>query len=193
MRITIIRDDNVVGVDGIFRRIDLSPMSKGIRAVQWNGMSGHIEYDEAANVPLKSIADFQQFVDAWTAATPQTPAPPAPAEMKAAALDRINAAYQAAVSAMTTDYPKNEVESWPKQEAEARAWLSDPRAETPWMDGAAAGRGINKAQMAAKIIDSANRFAPRHGALTGKRQKLRDQISALGANPTQAQLDAVQW
>ncbi|HEY6044769.1 MAG TPA: hypothetical protein VIU43_07705 [Nitrosospira sp.] len=80
MRITIIRDDSVVGVDGIFRRIDLSAMPAGIRAVQWNGVTGHIEYDDAANAPLGSIADFQQFVDAWIAAAPQPPVPRAPVE-----------------------------------------------------------------------------------------------------------------
>jgi hypothetical protein len=193
MRITIIHDDSVVGVDGIFRRIDLSAMPAGIRAVQWNGVTGHIEYDDAANMPLDSIADFQQFVDAWITAAPQPPVPPAPAEAKAAALNRINAGYQAAVSAMITNCPKDEIESWPKQEAEARAWLNDPSAATPWMDGAAAGRGISKSQLATKIMDSANRFAATRGELTGKRQKLRDRIAALGDAPTQAQLDAVQW
>ena len=62
MRITIVRDDSVVRVDGIFRRINLSAMTAGIRAVQWNGVNGHIEYDDASNTPLQSIADFQQFI-----------------------------------------------------------------------------------------------------------------------------------
>src|SRR5437868_1041525 len=104
MRITIIRDDSVVGVDGIFRRIDLSAMPAGIRAVQWNRVTGHIEYDDAPS-----------------------------------------------------------------------------------------GRGISKPQLAAKIMDSANQFAAAHGELTGKRQKLRDRIAALGDGPTQVELDAVQW
>ncbi|SEK64449.1 hypothetical protein [Nitrosovibrio tenuis] len=195
MRMTIIREDGIVGVDGIFRRIDLSALQTDIRAVQWNGVSGHIEYDTAANTPLESIADFQSFIDAWMAAAPRSPAPPppAPSELKAAALSRINAAYQAAANAMTNEYPEEEIGSWAKQEAEARAWLRDPGTATPWMDAAAAGRGITKAQLAAKIIDNINLYAPAHGALTGKRQKLRDQIAALGDDPTQAQLDAIQW
>jgi hypothetical protein len=52
MRVTIIRDDGVVGVAGIFRQVDLSALPVGIRAVQWNGSSGHIEYDDAANTDL---------------------------------------------------------------------------------------------------------------------------------------------
>ena len=193
MRITIVRDDNMVGVGGIFRRVDLSTMPKGIRAVQWNGLSGHIEYDDASNMPLQNICDFQGFIDRWEAAAPQPPAPVLPSEPKTAAFNRINAAYQAAIAAMKAGYPKDEIESWPKQEAEARAWLSDPSVATPWMDGAATGRGISKPQLAAKIMDRVNRFAVEHGQLTGKRQKLRDQITALGEEYSQAQLDAIQW
>jgi len=193
MRITIVRDDSVVGVDGIFRHIDLSAMPAAIRAVQWNGVNGHIEYDDMANSPLDSIADFQQFVDAWRAAAPQPAAPATPPEPKTAALNRINNAYQAAIAAMTAGYPEDEIESWPKQEAEARAWLSDPDIATPWMDGAAAGRGISKSQLAAKIMENIKRFATEHGQLTGKRQKVRDQINALGEEYSQEQLDAIQW
>ena len=120
-------------------------------------------------------------------------APATPLQPKIAALNRINSAYQAAIAAMTAGYPKDEIESWPKQEAEARAWMADPSVATPWMDGAATGRGISKPQLAARIVGSVNRFAAEHGELTGKRQKLRDQIAALGNEYSQAQLDAIQW
>ncbi|SCX82423.1 hypothetical protein [Nitrosospira sp. Nsp13] len=69
MRITIIRDDGVVGVDGLFRQVDLSALPPEIRAIQWNGMSGHIEYDTAANAPLEAITAFQWIVDRWAAAS----------------------------------------------------------------------------------------------------------------------------
>jgi hypothetical protein len=61
------------------------------------------------------------------------------------------------------------------------------------MDGAPAGRGISKSHLAAKIIDGASRFAAAYGELTGKGQKLRDRIAALGDAPTQGQLDGIQW
>lgn len=73
MRVTIIRDDSVVGVDGLFRQVDLSELPQGIRAVQWNGTVGHIEYDDAANTVLDSITEFQPFIDLWTAAEPEVP------------------------------------------------------------------------------------------------------------------------
>ncbi|SOD42342.1 hypothetical protein [Nitrosovibrio sp. Nv4] len=121
------------------------------------------------------------------------PLPPTATVMIAAALARINAAYEGAVASMTAGYPEDEVRSWTKQETEAREWLKDPATATPWIDGAVLARGIAKADLVTKIIENANLFAPMHGELTGKRQKLRDQIGALGASPTQQQLDAIRW
>lgn len=193
MRVTIIRDDGIAGVDGLFRQVDLSSLPAGIRAVQWNGVRGHVEYDDGANTALDSIAAFQPFIDLWTAAAPPPPAPPTAAQMKDAAFNRINAAYQSAVNAMTAGYPEDEVKSWSKQETEARAWLLDQSVATPWINAAAAARGITKADLVDRIIVKANLFAPLHGELTGKRQRLSDQIEALGDSPTPEQLDAIRW
>ncbi|SFW21812.1 hypothetical protein [Nitrosovibrio sp. Nv17] len=68
MRVTIVRDDGVVGVDGVFRRIDLSALPPGVRAVQWDGMQGHVEYDDVANTRLDTLSEFQWAVDRWLAA-----------------------------------------------------------------------------------------------------------------------------
>lgn len=75
MRITIIRDDGVVGVDGLFRQVDLSALPPEIRAIQWNGVSGHIEYDNAANASLEAITAFQWIVDRWATAASQPSVP----------------------------------------------------------------------------------------------------------------------
>lgn len=192
MRLTIIRDDGVVGIDGKFRKVDLSSLPSSIRAVQWNGGTGHVEYDDMSNAEISSITSFQIFIDSWNAAASQ-PGQSSSAELKAAALSRIDNAYRGAVQAITAVYPKEEVESWPRQEAEARAWLKDASAETPWLDRAAAERGISKADLAERIMDKAGRFALLHGTLTGKRQRLRDQIAALDESATPAQLSALQW
>jgi hypothetical protein len=85
------------------------------------------------------------------------------------------------------------VASWRQHEGEARGWLTDTTASTPFIDAAASERGIDKAALIHKIIAKASLFAPAHGQLTGKRQKLRDEIIALGDNPTQQQLDAIKW
>lgn len=193
MRVTIIRDDGVVGVDGVFRQVDLSDLPEGVRAVQWYGDAGHVEMSSGLNLELQAIGDFQAWVDAWMAAAPPPPSEPTPAELIAAAHDRINAVYTAAVKTLTAGYPDMEIASWPKQEAEARAWAADNNASTPWIDAATDARGITRSVLAEMIIFQADAFAPLHAALTGKRQALRDAIDALGEEPTQEQLDAIQW
>lgn len=193
MRVTVIREDGKIGVDGVFRTVDLSGMPPEIRAVQWDSASGHIEYDNAVNFPLDDIAQVQPYIDMWTAAAPPPPPEPSPAERKAAAHARINAAYENEVNALTAGYPQTEIDSWSKQESEARAYIADNDAETPWLKSASLARSINMGTLAAMIIQNADALAPLHGALTGKRQARRDAINALGENPTQAQLDAIVW
>ena len=193
MRVTIIRGDGVVGVDFVFRKVDLSALPTSVRAVQWDGTKGHVEYDNAPEDALDSIIDYQPFIDLWTAAAPPPPPPPTPAQLIAAAHARINTAYQSAANALTSGYPADEISSWPKQESEARAWLADSAAATPWLDSASTARGITKADLVTRIMDNAALFTTAHGQLTGKRQKLRDEIDAIGSNPTQSQLDAIQW
>lgn len=193
MRVTIIREDGVVGVGGVFRNVDLSSLYEGVRVIQWNGSEGHVEHDDMTNSKLTSIDAFQPFIDLWTAAALPPPPPDTSAQLIEAAHARINTAYQAAVNALTAGYPEDEIKSWPKQEIEARAWLADNNVATPWIDAAVVARGIAKSELVTKIIANADLFAPAHGQLTGKRQALRDQISALGETPTQEQLDAVQW
>lgn len=191
MRLTIIRDDHLVGINGEFRTVDLSMLlESGIRAVEWLDDHGHIEYDDSANTTLDNANDFQPFINLWTAAAPP---PPTLAELKAIAHARINSAYEAAVNNLTAGYPAVEIASWPIQEAEARAFLADESAPAPWLLAAAEGRGMIPRDLASLIIVNADTLAPLHGALTGKRQRLRDEIDALGDSPTAEQLNAIQW
>lgn len=78
MRVTIIRDDGVVGINGYFKTVDLSTLPEGVRAVQWVDSVGHVEYEDGPNTELDSISDFQSFIDAWGEPPVVTP-PPAPA------------------------------------------------------------------------------------------------------------------
>lgn len=97
MRLTIIRDDCVVGVDGVFRQVDLSKLPAGVAAVQWSGASGHVEIDGKPNESLKDIKAYQPFVDLWTAAEPPAPAPPTLDQLKADKIAEINAACRAEI------------------------------------------------------------------------------------------------
>jgi hypothetical protein len=181
MRVIIVEDDEWVGIGSISR-----PGSCGVK--------GHGARDESAFTQLDNIEYFQPFINIGAAEAPPLRQPTSSASSgKAAALERINAAYQDAITRIMAGYPENEIISWPNQEAEARAWLLNACTPTPWIDAAAASRGITKANLVDKIMAHAALFNPLHGELTGKRQKLRDRIAALGEHPAQQQLDAIQW
>ena len=74
MRITIIKDDGVVGIDGVFRNIDLSSLAPEIRAVQWSDDNGHVEfYGDLANVSITDLSPYQQYIDDWRNVPEQFP------------------------------------------------------------------------------------------------------------------------
>jgi len=123
MRYTIIQDDGVVGVDGVFRRVDLSGLDPEIHAIQFDTAKelGHIEYDAELeprkdNDALKSFAAYQLFVDRWTAAAPIVQPP--------TAQDDVAAKKGAALTAI--------------QEQQLTAAMSDPNAPQAVKDYAAA-------------------------------------------------------
>ncbi|GAB3358080.1 MULTISPECIES: hypothetical protein [Giesbergeria] len=85
--------------------------------------------------------------------------------------------YNARVQTLASGYSQYERESWPIQTAEATAYTTDPQAVTPWLDAASAARGIDKAELAARVLTMDTAYRQIHGALTGHRQKLWDQIA----------------
>lgn len=99
-------------------------------------------------------------------------------ELKDAKLSEINAAYDAATSALVATYPQTELLTFDKQEAEARAWTADHNAETPLVDMLAAGRQMDKAELIRRIIQKADTFTLAVGWLTGQRQHYEDLLKA---------------
>lgn len=95
-------------------------------------------------------------------------------ELKLAKLDEINKAYEQAIATLTPTYPDDERLTFDKQEAEARAWLADNDAETPFVDALATGRQMDKAELVSRIIAKADAFALASGSLTGQRQRYED-------------------
>lgn len=92
------------------------------------------------------------------------------------------------IGALVASYPKYEIDTFPKQEAEARAFAADPNAATPLIDTLCANRGIDKAELAARIVAKANLFTEFCGAVIGYRQLLEDELLATS---TVAELDAI--
>lgn len=104
MRLTIIRDDNMVIVDGRALSVDLSGLPGNLHAVQWDGKAGHVEYNDGTpNEKLDAIMAWQSVVDAWEAARQAEEAPqPGPTleEAKAAKLAEIAKAHDAALAGL---------------------------------------------------------------------------------------------
>ncbi len=115
------------------------------------------------------------------------------ADVKARALAAINAACEQAIASIQTGYPASEVLSWPKQEAEARAYVTAPAAATPLLDALAEARGMDKAELAGRVILKADAFAQYSGAVIGKRQALEDALNALPADATAEQIAVIAW
>jgi transcription elongation factor Elf1 len=76
MRVTIVKDDNKVYMDGVSYTVDCSDLPEGFHALQWDGLSGEIEYStvrcdhcgartKKANEFIRDAAPYQKYVDAW--------------------------------------------------------------------------------------------------------------------------------
>lgn len=114
-------------------------------------------------------------------------------QAKAVQLEAINIACEKSIAAIKANYPASEVLSWPKQEDEARSYVADPGAVTPLLDALAEARGIDKAELARRVILKADSFAQYSGATIGKRQALEDALNALPADATVEQIAAIAW
>ena len=111
-------------------------------------------------------------------------------EAKAAKLTEINAACDAEIEAIKVSYPDTEVMTWGKQEREARALVLDATADTPLIDSIASARGLDRVELANRIIANADQFATASGASLGKRHKLKDEINAA---TTVEQVEEIVW
>ncbi|MAR74350.1 hypothetical protein [Halomonas sp.] len=109
---------------------------------------------------------------------------------KATTIRRINAAYEAELASIRSEYPESEQMTWDKQEREARAFLADSATATPLLDAVATGRGMDKAELATRIIAKADAWIQASGLATGKRQALEDQVKA--AETVEA-VEAISW
>lgn len=79
MRVTIIKDDNAVNVDGVRRTVDLNALPAEVHAVQWDGIKGEVEYrmtrcdhcgarQKRGNEFITDLSPYQTYVDGWNVA-----------------------------------------------------------------------------------------------------------------------------
>lgn len=95
---------------------------------------------------------------------------------KAYLLNKVNADFETAISNLTSSIPTSEISTWAKQESEARAYLVDSTASTPFIDAISLARGVDKSYLVDKIIEKADVYTAVVGTLTGVRQKLEKEI-----------------
>lgn len=71
MKVTIIRSDNTVYVDGVSKIIDCSALPTFVHAVQWTGEKGWIEFAEDgegrkhANMSIIDMSSYQFLIEQW--------------------------------------------------------------------------------------------------------------------------------
>ena len=92
----------------------------------------------------------------------------------------LNAEYERRMQAIAAGYPPSERESWPVQTEEAKTLLADPTAPTPWIDAAASARGLDRIELAQRIVAKDAQYRVISGTLSGVRQRIEDQIDAAG-------------
>lgn len=90
----------------------------------------------------------------------------------------LRAEYERRTAQIANPYPPSERESWPVQISEARELQADPAAITPWINAAATARGMDRAELAARIVALDTAYRTIHGALTGARQRIEGLIDA---------------
>lgn len=112
-------------------------------------------------------------------------------QMRADKLREINQIFTVHSAELIAGYPAAERQTWAAQEVEALAWAADHDTPTPYLDGIAAARGIDPADMRAKTFEAVNTFRVASQWLVGTRQALRDAIQHPDA--TREQIAAVAW
>lgn len=102
------------------------------------------------------------------------------ATAKVIALSRLNQRAQAIVNEQSgmDDLPAFEVQSWPVQASEARAWSENNSVPTPVLDQIAQARGINPDKLKAAALKKTLAYESLCGNVAGKRQAIEKQIDA---------------
>jgi hypothetical protein len=92
-------------------------------------------------------------------------------ELKAAAFQMINAEADTALVPLTSQYPRGEIDSWPEQCIEARAWLQDQSQPTPLVDAIEPGMDTAyKELFCHAILDKAEAYKVSVGAVIAWRR-----------------------
>lgn len=84
----------------------------------------------------------------------------------------IEANIQIKIKELVKDYPEFEIDTFPTQEEEAKEYIKDNSAETPFIDKLCLDRGITKEEIVNKILPNATALKQMKAALLGTYQKI---------------------
>ena len=104
-------------------------------------------------------------------------------------LNYFNKMFNDLIGQVKTTYPSTEVESWAKQEKEARDYIADNNAQATLLREIALARGASVEWFANKVISKADQYALVVGKLIGTRQLLEHRI----LNATESTIDGIVW
>ena len=68
MRLTIIKDDNCVYVDGVPMSVDCTALPSSFHALQWADTHGEIEWTHEQNERITDLTPYQSWIENWTIA-----------------------------------------------------------------------------------------------------------------------------
>lgn len=114
------------------------------------------------------------------------------------ARQRIRGGAQLEADAIIAEYPAVERDTWPYQRAEAQAYLLDDASPVPVLSAILAarvdgGEQMTLAELVQKVIDKAANFDVLGGQISGRRQRLDDQLKQLEAAGDVSGIQALDW
>lgn len=111
-----------------------------------------------------------------------------PVGLAAELVTQNNAAFESAMTALTSEYPEGEIKSWDRQRDEAVTWEQNSLSPTPWIDIAAQTRGIDREVYLSRTAAKVHLFAGASAFLVGRRQAIDDAIKQA---TTSTELEAI--
>lgn len=153
---------------------DLSPLEEGVYLIPANAIEAAPPSPSGDRWP-RLIGGTWQLADRETG---ETSAMDDVAALRQDLRLALNVEYEQRMQTIASGYPPSERESWPVQTGEARALLADPEADTPWIDAAGAARGVDRVELAQRIVAKDAMYRVVSGFLSGVRQRIEDQIDA---------------
>lgn len=101
-------------------------------------------------------------------------------DLASAAMNAVNVEYVACMGAVANAYPLHERESWPIQLSEAKDLMTTGSgATTPWIDQCAAQRGLDRMELAQRIVAKDTAYREVSGFFSGVRQWHEDRVDTL--------------